>query len=126
MKRDQDFHPPAQNTPDAANKHRLMTSFAMANVLDVLSTQYALHTLNFKEANAFAADFFQNNNEASLIALKLGIMASLLFVYALSQTRSEGSYFRRPVEKSLRISSSIVWAIVIFNLAQIGAQHLVG
>lgn len=116
-------HTPSLPTPDSSSQQRLMLSFTVANVLDVVSTKYALDTLRFQEINPFAAELFAQNNDESLLAVKFGVMAALLLLYALSQTRAEQSKFKRPVEKSLKISSGILWAIVLMNLSQIVLHH---
>lgn len=86
----------------------LITSFYLGNVADVVITRTALLLPGFSELNPLGA-------EEQTLLLKMGVVSSLIVLYALS----EGSKLGWSVEKSLKISRVLIWTVVVMNMAQV-------
>lgn len=97
---------------------KLMKSFVVANLADSVSTIYGIKFLGFEEINSWAAEFFENGTEAHILATKLAIISVMVILYALSSESK--SRFLFSVKHAIRIDTFIVWAIVVFNVGQIG------
>ena len=95
----------------------LMIFFCSAQIMDVLSTYFAVRALGFREMNPVVASLFYRFGMADAFAIKLFL--SLLLVFCYFYAAKKKNYFHWPLEKSLQITGVSTWLVALWNVTGI-------
>jgi Domain of unknown function (DUF5658) len=95
----------------------LITMFFLGNAIDSTSTPIILSQEGWKEMNSMAAQKFVSGDLYQVIMVKMLLTAALIGTYALA--KGINSKLEYPLEKALRIGNIIIWAVLVWNTANL-------
>jgi len=105
---------PAQSSSyNIIHSKRLINSFVLANLCDVIATGVALSLPGFMEKGPLAAHMLADAQSIQLLILKTAITAFMIGIFALATHRS--SRWASPITTALKIATVLVWAVVAWN-----------
>lgn len=100
----------------------LMTAFFAGHVFDSVISYAAFQVEGWKEIFPMAASPYMNlNMEDRLIVAKMGVVALVVGLYAISKKREIG-ILSRPSEKAMQIGTIAVWAVQMWNVLNVVAE----
>jgi hypothetical protein len=102
------------------NGKRLITSFFLANLFDIVITTVFLSQDGWRELNSLAQNKIVMGEFYELIILKTALTAVLIGGYALASTLN--SRLAYPLEQAVRIGSIVVWSVQIWNTINVIAS----
>lgn len=92
---------------------RLINSFILANLCDVVLTGIALQIPGFIEKGIVAGEMLAQARIFELLILKTAVTAFIIGTYALAAHRK--SRYSHSIEVALRIGTLVVWCAVAWN-----------
>lgn len=92
---------------------RLINSFVLANLCDVVVTGVALTLPGFMEKGLLGEEMLAQAQGSELLILKIAITAFMIGIYALAAHRKDR--WSHPIEAAIKISAVIVWVAVAWN-----------
>ena len=102
------------------NGKRLITSFFLANFIDIIITAVFLSQDGWRELNSLAVNKIASGEFYELIIIKTAFTAVLIGSYALAtEVNSRLAY---PLEQSVRIGALVVWSVQVWNAINVIAS----
>lgn len=92
---------------------RLINSFVLANLCDVVATCVALTLPGFVEKGVMGGGMLAQARPVELLILKTAITAFMIGIYALAVHRRHRLHYS--IETALKIGTVLVWLIVAWN-----------
>jgi len=96
----------------------LLTSFYIANTLDVVTTGIGLNLNGIKEINPGARDLFSVGEMDKVLIGK--VAATAVFVGICALAAKENSKWKWSADKAMKIGNYLVWGGFAWNLLNIG------
>lgn len=92
---------------------RLINSFLLANICDIVITAIALSLPGFVEKGLVAGNMFEQARFLEPIIFKIAITAFMIGLYALAMHRR--GRWSDPIATALKIGTVVVWSVVAWN-----------
>lgn len=92
---------------------RLINSFLLANICDIVVTAVALSLPGFVEKGLVAGEMFEQARFIEPVIFKIAITAFMIGIYALAMHRR--GRWSSPIATALRIGTIVVWVVVAWN-----------
>jgi hypothetical protein len=97
---------------------RLINSFALANLSDMVVTGVGLSLPGIREKGIQAEDMFAQGQVSEMLIIKVAVTAFMIGIYALAAHRN--SRYHPAIEKALKIGTVLVWLAVAWNELTVG------